>query len=46
MIQLLLEGAPGSELTVSVVRPRKAEPEKIALTRVGDVAAAGGGDDV
>src|SRR5271169_363849 len=34
MIQLLLEGAPGSELTVSVVRPRKSAPDKIVLTRV------------
>jgi len=34
MIQLLLEGAPGSEISVSVVRPRKAVPEKISMTRV------------
>src|SRR6202044_2838723 len=34
MIQLLLEGQPGSELTVSVVRPRKAAPDKIVMTRV------------
>src|ERR1700712_4407711 len=34
MIQLLLEGQPGSELTVSVVRPRKADPEKIVMNRV------------
>src|SRR6201994_2329103 len=34
MIQLLLEGAPGSELTISVVRPRKSAPDKIVLTRV------------
>jgi carboxyl-terminal processing protease len=33
MIQLLLEGAPGSELTLSVVRPRKSAPDKIVLTR-------------
>jgi carboxyl-terminal processing protease len=37
MIQLLLEGQPGSELTVSVVRPRKATPEKISMTRVTSV---------
>ena len=37
MIQLLLEGQPGSELTVSVVRPRKATPEKISMTRVASV---------
>ena len=34
MIKLLLEGAPGSEISVSVVRPRKAVPEKISMTRV------------
>jgi carboxyl-terminal processing protease len=34
MIQLLLEGAPGSELQISVIRPRKAEPEKMTLNRV------------
>jgi carboxyl-terminal processing protease len=34
MIQLLLEGQPGTELTLSVVRPRKAAPDKIVLTRV------------
>jgi len=33
MIQLMLNGEPGSNLTVSVVRPRKAVPEKISLTR-------------
>ena len=33
MIQLLLEGQPGSELTLSVVRPRRAAPEKIVLNR-------------
>jgi carboxyl-terminal processing protease len=33
MIQLLLQGQPGSELTVSVVRPRKAVPEKVSMTR-------------
>jgi carboxyl-terminal processing protease len=34
MIRLLLEGAPGSELQIGVIRPRKAEPEKISLSRV------------
>jgi carboxyl-terminal processing protease len=34
MIQLLLEGQPGTELTISVVRPRKATPEKVTMTRV------------
>ncbi len=33
MIQMLLEGAPNSELTVSVVRPRRQTPEKISMTR-------------
>jgi carboxyl-terminal processing protease len=33
MIQRLLEGAPGTELTISVVRPRKAAPDKIVMTR-------------
>ena len=41
MIRLMLEGAPGSELTVSVVRPRKAAPEKMTMTRVVVSAAAG-----
>jgi len=34
MIQLLLEGQPGSQLTISVIRPRKTAPEKVAMTRV------------
>lgn len=34
MIQLLLEGQPGTELTISVVRPRKATPDKLVMTRV------------
>lgn len=33
IIQKLLEGAPGSELTIAVVRPRKAAPDKVSLTR-------------
>ena len=33
IIQRLLEGTPGSELTIAVVRPRKAAPEKVTLTR-------------
>src|SRR5262252_1777010 len=33
MIRMMLEGAPGSELTVSVVRPRKATPDKVTMTR-------------
>lgn len=34
MIRMMMEGAPGSELAISVVRPRKAAPEKITMTRV------------
>jgi carboxyl-terminal processing protease len=34
MIQRMLEGAPGSTLTVGVVRPNKAEPDKVSMTRV------------
>ena len=34
MIRLLLEGKPGSAVNISLVRPRKAEPDKITLTRV------------
>jgi len=33
MIQRMLEGAPGSTLTVGVVRPSKAEPDKVSMTR-------------
>ncbi len=33
VIRLLLEGKPGSTLTLSVVRPRKSDPDKITLTR-------------
>jgi len=34
MIQRLLQGQPGSELSVAVVRPRRAVPEKVTMTRV------------
>jgi carboxyl-terminal processing protease len=34
VIRLMLEGAPGSELSLSVVRPRKAAPEKLTMNRV------------
>lgn len=34
MIEMMLEGTPGSELTVGVVRPRKAVPDKLTMTRV------------
>ena len=33
MIHLMLEGAPGSQVTLSVIRPRKADPDKVVLTR-------------
>ena len=33
MIQVMLDGKPGSEVTVSVVRPRKAAPDKVTMTR-------------
>jgi len=34
VIKLMLEGAPGSELKLAVIRPRKADPDTISLTRV------------
>jgi carboxyl-terminal processing protease len=33
MIRLMLEGQPGTSLTVSVVRPRKTVPDKVTMTR-------------
>jgi carboxyl-terminal processing protease len=33
MIRLLLQGKPGTSVSISLVRPRKAEPDKITLTR-------------
>ncbi|MBB6142452.1 carboxyl-terminal processing protease [Silvibacterium bohemicum] len=33
MIRLSLEGKPGTNVTFSIVRPGKAEPQKISLTR-------------
>ncbi len=33
MIQLLLDGPQGTQVTISVVRPRKSEPDKLTLTR-------------
>ncbi len=33
MVRLMLEGKPGSNVTFSIVRPGKAEPQKITLTR-------------
>ena len=34
LVRLLLEGAAGDQRDVSLVRPRKAEPDKVTLTRV------------
>jgi carboxyl-terminal processing protease len=33
MIRLLLEGPTGTNVTISVVRPRKPEPDKVTMTR-------------
>ncbi len=33
IIRALLEGKPGSQVTLSVIRPRKQDPEKVTLTR-------------
>jgi carboxyl-terminal processing protease len=33
VIRLMLEGKPGTTVTLSVVRPRKPEPDKLKLTR-------------
>ena len=33
MIRLMMEGKPGSSLTISVIRPRKSDPDKVTLTR-------------
>ncbi len=40
MIRLLLEGKPGSTVSVAVVRPRKAEPDLLKFTRVAIVPPA------
>jgi len=34
MIRVMLEGKAGSEVTLSVIRPRKEAPDKVTLTRV------------
>jgi carboxyl-terminal processing protease len=40
VIRLLLEGKPGSTVTLSVLRPRKIDPDKLTLTRaIADVPA-------
>ncbi len=46
MIRLLLEGKPGTNVTFSVVRPRKAEPEKLTMTRSVQVTLPAGGTAV
>jgi len=33
VIRMLLDGKPGSTVTLSLVRPRKADPDKLTLTR-------------
>jgi carboxyl-terminal processing protease len=40
MIRLLLEGPAGTDVTISVVRPRKSEPDKITLARANTPAPA------
>jgi carboxyl-terminal processing protease len=40
VIRLLLEGKPGSTITLSVVRPRKPDPDKLTLTRTVSTAPA------
>jgi carboxyl-terminal processing protease len=33
VIRLMLEGKPGTQVTISLVRPRKSDPDKLTLTR-------------
>jgi carboxyl-terminal processing protease len=40
MIQLMLEGAPGSQLQMAVIGPHSAKPQKMTLNRVVVVAPA------
>jgi carboxyl-terminal processing protease len=40
VIRLMLDGKPGSTVTISVVRPRKADPDKLTLTRALAAPAA------
>jgi carboxyl-terminal processing protease len=40
VIRLMLEGQPGSTVTLSVVRPRKADPDKLTLTRTVTASSA------
>jgi carboxyl-terminal processing protease len=37
MIRLLLQGAPGTNVTFSLIRPRQAQPDSVTLTRVQPV---------
>ena len=34
MLKVMLQGKPGSQVVLSVIRPRKSDPEKLTLTRV------------
>jgi carboxyl-terminal processing protease len=34
MLRVMLQGKPGSQVTLSVIRPRKPDPDKLTLTRV------------
>jgi len=40
VIRLMLDGKPGTTLNLSVVRPRKADPDKLTLTRTITAPAA------
>jgi carboxyl-terminal processing protease len=40
MIRLMLEGKPGTPVTIGLVRPRKAEPDQLKFTRVQVAAPA------
>jgi carboxyl-terminal processing protease len=42
VIRLLLEGKQGTTITMSVVRPRKADPDKLTITRAVTTAPAVG----
>jgi len=33
MLKIMLQGKPGSQVVLSVIRPRKSDPEKLTLTR-------------
>lgn len=40
VIRIMLEGQPGSSLTISVVRPGKPDPDKIVMTRAAEATPA------